>query len=374
MTVPHVPLPFLKSMAVPKELPAAYQFTEKNMANNDVFISYRRKDLEFVIRLHKELTDRGLTAWFDQENIEVADHWRTSIAEGIRDCKVFILVLSPDAVESRNIRKEVDLAEDHGKKIIPLMWKKTEVPSTFEYALAGVQWIDFNEIASKENFDELADITKRLIGGSSMAEAISDKQIAQEAIIPTGQDEEAEPDTGQSRRRAIKKRTNAIMLGRLVTSKLVNSSFDFDEEFQNFASDELKWLFSAINNFQNISQGKIDRSVSIDTPIPDDAKSVDGANNQLLNSVDEFDMQLWEGQIESGLKRINIHLKNLKILLEQEAFKGQAGKQDVYLQNQIREGRIEIGKVLQELAELMKQAYGIFVTSPIELTEAFEEE
>ena len=36
---------------------------------NDVFISYRRKDLEFVSQLHQELTNRGISAWFDQEDI-----------------------------------------------------------------------------------------------------------------------------------------------------------------------------------------------------------------------------------------------------------------------------------------------------------------
>jgi len=154
------------------------------MSNNDVFISYRRKDLDFVTRLHQELTSRGISAWFDMENIEVADHWRSSIAEGIRACKIFVLVLSPDAVESVNIRKEVDLAETHGKKIVPLMWRKTEIPVAFEYSLAGLQWIDFKETASPENFDELADVINRLLGGSSMAEATSNKQVAQAPAVP----------------------------------------------------------------------------------------------------------------------------------------------------------------------------------------------
>ena len=56
------------------------------MLNNDVFISYRRKDLEFVTQLVQELTNSGLSAWFDMEDIAVVDHWRSSIAEGIRVC------------------------------------------------------------------------------------------------------------------------------------------------------------------------------------------------------------------------------------------------------------------------------------------------
>jgi len=88
--------------------------------------------------------------------------------------------------------------------------------------------------------------------------------------------------------------------------------------------------------------------------------------------VDEFELQLWEGQVEAGLKRINIHLRNLNILLEQEAAKGPEGKGDVYLQNQISSGRIEIVKVLQEMAQLMDQAYGVLITSPEQLVDLLE--
>ncbi|RME47146.1 MAG: hypothetical protein D6796_08050, partial [Caldilineae bacterium] len=93
------------------------------------------------------------------------------------------------------------------------------------------------------------------------------------------------------------------------------------------------------------------------------------ADNRLLPSLDDFDLQMWEGQIEAAFKRIQIRLKNLDILLEREAFKGEAGKGDVYLQNQIQSERLHIVKTLQELAQLMKQAYGIFVSSPDELLE-----
>lgn len=83
-------------------------------------------------------------------------------------------------------------------------------------------------------------------------------------------------------------------------------------------------------------------------------------------------MELWQGQLESGLKRIQTHLRNLNILLDQEAQKGSAGKGDVYLQNQIRSSRLEIAQVLREMADLIQQAYGILVMSPEQLVELFE--
>ncbi len=344
--------------------------------SDDVFISYRRKDKEFVTQLHQELIHRGISAWFDAESIETADHWRTSIAEGIRGCTVFVLVLSPDAIESVNIRKEVDLAEKHNKKIIPLMWRQTEIPVAFEYALAGIQWVDFNETVSDENFNELADIVNRLIGGSSMAEATTGKQAIKESTIPAIEKEPAPTTDGGRKlggRRKLgglkKKQTvSPIAIGGSVISSVV-TTFGLGIEDQDFVNGELKWLFSAADNFLKVRQGDTDRNQPVAASIPDDAERGPQANNQLLATVDDFDMQIWEGQIESGFKRINTHLRNLNILLDQEAFKGEAGKADVYLQNQIKSGRIEIVKVLQEMAQLINQAYGILITSPDQLIE-----
>jgi hypothetical protein len=338
------------------------------MPDNDVFISYRRKDSEFVRQLHQELTNRGISAWFDKEDIEVADHWRTAIAEGIRDCKVFILVLSPDAVESVNIRKEVDLAERHNKTLIPLMWRKTDIPVAFEYALAGIQWIDFNEIASQENFDELADVVKRLIGGSTMAEASAGKSAAKESIMPAlPQTVAAPPAPGKLIVIKKKPTVSPLALGAAVISGVV-TAFGLDVATQDLINKELKWLFSASDHFLKVRRGEANRSQPVSTPIPATAQPPN-ANNQLLSSLDDFDLQIWEGQIESGYKRVDTYLKNLKILLDQEAFKGETGKGDVYLQNQIKSSRMEIVKILQEMAQLMNQAYGILVTSPEQLAD-----
>ncbi|MCB0163253.1 MAG: hypothetical protein KDI79_03435 [Anaerolineae bacterium] len=131
-----------------------------------------------------------------------------------------------------------------------------------------------------------------------------------------------------------------------------------------FVTTEFKWLFSAIEHFLKLRRGEIDRSTPIAVAIPDEAVRDTQVNNQLLPALDAFDLQLWQGQFESGLKRINTYLRNLDILLDQESRKGDAGQGDVYLQNQIKSSRLEIVKVVRELAQLGQQAYGVLVTSP----------
>jgi len=339
----------------------------------DVFISYRRKDSEFVSRLHRELIKRGISAWFDTADIEAGDHWRTSIAEGIRGCQAFVLVLSPDAVESKNVRKEVDLAERHKKPIIPLMWRKTEIPVAFEYALAGLQWLDFEETASPGNFDELAAVIKKLLVGQSMAEATSETRISHPPVFPPVEKEAPPAEPGRRRLGGLQKKAAAspVALGGMVISGVV-TTFGLEVTDQDFVNGELKWLFSAADNFLQIRRGAADYNHPVPVAIPPHATRNGAADNRLRAGLDQFDMQLWEGQIDSGFKRIKTYLRNLDILLDQEAQQGEAGKGNVYLQNQIKSARIEIVKILRELAELMNQAYGVAIDSPNQLLEFLE--
>jgi hypothetical protein len=336
-----------------------------------VFISYRRKDLTFVTQLHQELTTRGIPAWFDQENIEVADHWRTSIAEGIRDCKVFVLVLSPDAVESVNIRKEVDLAEKYNKAIVPLMWRNTEIPAAFDYALAGIQYIDFKETASQENFTELTEILKHLIGGASMTQATSNKPIAQEARIPAISKEKPS-ETGPLKLGELKKKTsiNPLALQGLVISGIV-ITFGLDTADQDRVIDELQWLFHAIDNLLKIRSGEIEVTQPVMVAIPPQAEVKDQrANNQILHA--SF-APAFANQIEEICKRIKSHLDNLNLVLAREVQLGEAARENLGLQAELRGKRIAIVKELQMLARLINQAYGVLVASPAELVQLLEE-
>ncbi len=350
---------------------------------NDVFISYSRRDEDFIKQLYQSLIDQGISTWYDRENIRVGNQWATEIVEGIRDCKVFVLSLSPDSTASVNVRKEVDLAQRYQKQIVPLVWRPTEIPVAMEYQLAGIQWIEFNETVSEEKFSQLANVVQRLMGGSSMTEAAGDAQISKESPIPAMEAEEAPAPAkkkiggkklgGRRRLGGLKKKQTVqpIPIGAAVISGVV-VTFGLDVEEQDFVNDELKWLFNALDNILKIRRGDVESTQPIAVPIPEDAERDETADNILLNAGDEMNMQIWEGQIESGLKRINTRLNNLNILLDQEAMQGAAGKGDVYLQNQIKGDRLDIVKLLQQQAQLMNQAYGILVTSPDQLIEMLE--
>ncbi len=76
-----------------------------------IFISYSRKDQEFVDQLVADLEAHGVGVWVDRGDIVAGAAWRQQIVEGIKNCPVFLLVLSPNSIESGNVNRELTLAE-----------------------------------------------------------------------------------------------------------------------------------------------------------------------------------------------------------------------------------------------------------------------
>jgi hypothetical protein len=123
----------------------------------DIFISYSRRDQEFVTRLASDLDRQVAGAWFDQSTIQVGQKWHDEIMDGIRECKAFVLVLSPDAAESRYVREEVNKALELGKPIIPVLYRPGEWSGEFASLVKDVQTLDLRSGSYGENFQKLVD-------------------------------------------------------------------------------------------------------------------------------------------------------------------------------------------------------------------------
>jgi WD40 repeat protein len=88
----------------------------------DVFISYGRPDSkEFVIKLHDRLVSQGLKVWLDKNDIPPAVDFQNQINDGIEKASNFLFIISPHSVNSDYCRKEIELANQLNKRIIPLL-------------------------------------------------------------------------------------------------------------------------------------------------------------------------------------------------------------------------------------------------------------
>src|SRR4029453_347154 len=122
---------------------------------SQIFISYSRMDREFVDELIGQVETRGFDVWGDRKDIGGGKEGRAAISQAISECSFFMLVLSPNSVDSRKVTQEVSLADEQGRKIIPIRYQPCEIPHELNLQLAGLQWIDFVENSHEEVMDQL---------------------------------------------------------------------------------------------------------------------------------------------------------------------------------------------------------------------------
>lgn len=97
-----------------------------------IFVSYAHKDREEdsdrVNPILWKLQQSGFRVWYD-DALAIGSDWTRQIAERIRGCTVFLLVMSKCAVASENVLIEATYAQDHGKKIIIINLDDTNMDS-----------------------------------------------------------------------------------------------------------------------------------------------------------------------------------------------------------------------------------------------------
>ena len=93
---------------------------------SDVFISYSRRDIDFVRHLFDQLTARDREPWADWQDIPPTADWLAEIYGGIEAADSFLFVISPDSVASEICTLEIEHAVKHNKRLVPVVWKEAE--------------------------------------------------------------------------------------------------------------------------------------------------------------------------------------------------------------------------------------------------------
>ena len=117
------------------------------MLPQEIFLSHSDHDRQFVQELVAVLRRHGLPVWYSRTNIRGAQQWHDEIGAALRRCDWFVLVLSPSAVESIWVKRELlfSLQENRfDNKIVPLVYQDCDY-KRLSWTLPSFQMIDFTQ-------------------------------------------------------------------------------------------------------------------------------------------------------------------------------------------------------------------------------------
>jgi len=110
----------------------------------EVFISYSRKDKDFVANLHQALAEQQRDTWLDTKDIPPTAEWLKEIFGAIEAADTFVFVVSPDGMLSEVCQQEIMHAVQHHKRIIPVVRREVD-PKIVPEPITKLNWLFFRE-------------------------------------------------------------------------------------------------------------------------------------------------------------------------------------------------------------------------------------
>ncbi|HOD82579.1 MAG: hypothetical protein BWX88_00908 [Planctomycetes bacterium ADurb.Bin126] len=167
-------------------------------AAKTIFISYARKDAARIQPILDVLRKRGFHIWMDTEGIEGSDIWRQKIVQAIKACCAVLFFATRRSCGSRNVSKELAIADDERKPILPVFLEDGKISDELRYQLAGRQYVRWND--NPQATTEIVDVLTHRTGHSPV------NAFPSLPFVATG------PTSGRRRRRHV-----LLMAGGMVT-------------------------------------------------------------------------------------------------------------------------------------------------------------
>lgn len=130
--------------------------------NEQVFISYSRKDTDWADRIKATLESNGILCWMDREGINAGEKYTSKIIDAIKQCDIFLLVLSENAEASEWVPKELGKAIQYHKYIIPVKISHFEIRE-FELQLENIQIFELENLSELQSQITLINTIKRVL-------------------------------------------------------------------------------------------------------------------------------------------------------------------------------------------------------------------
>ena len=107
-----------------------------------LFVSHVTEDRIAASQIVDELERRGVRCWIAPRNVRPGGTFDDDIADAIESCRAMLLIFSSRCNESEYIRREITVAGNMNKIIVPFRIENVEPKRGLSVRLANLHWID----------------------------------------------------------------------------------------------------------------------------------------------------------------------------------------------------------------------------------------
>jgi TIR domain len=122
-------------------LPPEHETEEQMHMASDIFLSYCREDRPLAEQFVRTAAARGVNVWFDEE-IGGGQNWREKIVGALGTAKALVILFSEHSNGSRQVIKELAIADSMRKLVIPVLISNCEPQGAYLYEMASRNWIN----------------------------------------------------------------------------------------------------------------------------------------------------------------------------------------------------------------------------------------
>jgi TIR domain len=109
-----------------------------------LFVSHHSSKLQTAEHVERALNARGIQCWIAPRDVEPGEQFDRAVHKAIGETDAMLLLFCSKSEKSRHVKRELILADQLNKSIIPLRLERID-PGELSYHLADSQWIDWLE-------------------------------------------------------------------------------------------------------------------------------------------------------------------------------------------------------------------------------------
>lgn len=136
-------------------------------ADRKVFLSHASEDRSLVTEMLRALETAGLRCWVSFRDIADGEpSWAGAITDAIANGALMVVVVSKDAIASRQVLREVSIADSENIPFLPFCVDTTPLSSDRRYFFSAGQRLDASGLARDESLARLV-VAARLRAGAA---------------------------------------------------------------------------------------------------------------------------------------------------------------------------------------------------------------